>query len=282
MRTVSRAVLCVVLGVGLGVAHAEAVSAAEVTAETPPATTTETFSGSVSVPFGVAPAPSGRAPASAAGSFGAPLGFGAAWGDFGVGLYAQTLNDTEDGGLGAGIGFGNAEEAVGLEVGVAFSSLLRSSGSSAGFGEAGSFSAKLHRRVAAGTAIAIGAQGFGRWGDENNDAQSTSPFLAISQMVPIPFFDGRPRLLMISAGIADGFIAKPREDDVGGFGSLALFFSPRFSAIVDYAGSSLTTALSWAPLPNWPLTLGLGATNLNGIYGGDTEVAASLGYGFQF
>lgn len=222
-------------------------------------------------------------PAATAGaSLGSPIGFGASWGNAGVGLYTQTFDGASsdaDGGAGFAVGFGNAKKAVGLEVGLALSSLWGSTNGSGGFGENGSFSAKLHTQLPGAASIAVGATSFGRFGN-SNDARATSFYVAGTKVSRLGKY-----ALATNLGFGNKEIAGKFTDDDDGlaaFGSLAFYFNPQVSLIADYTGRLLNAGVSVAPLRKYPLTLSLAAINTTGRYDGRTEIALSAGYGFRF
>lgn len=224
-------------------------------------------------------------PAATAGaSLGSPIGFGASWGNAGVGLYTQTFDgpqvqDDVDGGAGFAIGFGNAKKAVGLEVGLALSSLWGGSNAGGSFGENGSFGAKLHTQLPGAASIAVGATGFGRFGN-SNDARATSLYVAGTKVSRLGKY-----ALATNLGFGNKeFAGKFTNDDDGlaAFGSLAFYFNPQVSLIADYTGRFLNAGVSVAPLRKYPLTLSLAAINTTGRYDGHAEAAVSVGYGFRF
>ncbi|MEQ8959667.1 MAG: hypothetical protein RLP02_17380, partial [Coleofasciculus sp. C2-GNP5-27] len=72
-------------------------------------------------------------------------------------------SDVDDGALGIGIGLGDAEKSVGVEL----SYTLASFGSNRDFGSGG-FNAKVHRRLPQGWAVAAGWNGLINLGDDND------------------------------------------------------------------------------------------------------------------
>lgn len=220
--------------------------------------------------------------ATAAATLGSPLGFGASWGNAGVGIYTQTFDgvqDDVDGGAGFAIGFGNAKKAVGLEVGLALSSLWGSTNGGGSFGENGSFSAKLHTQLPGAASIAIGATSFGRFGD-SNDARATSVYVAGTKVMRVGKYALATNLGFGNKEIAGKFTSD--DDGLAAFGSLAFYLNPQVSLIADYTGRFLNAGVSVAPLRKYPLTLSLAAINTTGRFDGDAEVALSAGYGFRF
>ena len=221
--------------------------------------------------------------ATAAASFGFPLAFGASWGEAGAGVFVQTLDgvqDDADGAAGLVFGLGNAKKAVGLEVGLALSSLLDNANAEGGFGDNGSFSAKLHTALPGGAAFAVGVNSFGRFGD-SNDAGKSSIYAVGTKVVGLPVA-GTKKNLVLNLGIGDQDFAEPGEDGVNLFGSAALYFTQQVSAIVDYTGRFTNLGVSVAPFKSLPLTATIGALNVGDRYDAGTEYAISVGYGVKF
>lgn len=224
---------------------------------------------------------------TAGASFGSPLAYGANWGSAGIGAFAQTLKDddnpasfpTEDGALGLVMGFGNSNKAVGLEVGMALSSILKNKGAGGGFGDNGSFSAKLHTSLPGSAAFAVGINGIGRFGDEN-DVNRSSVYAVGSKQVPVKL-GSSSKNLVLNLGVGDGDFSD-EADGVGVFGSAALYFTQQVSVIVDYTGIFLNTGVSVAPLKKYPLTVTLGAINVAAERGSPVQFGVQAGYGFTF
>jgi hypothetical protein len=221
---------------------------------------------------------------SAAGAtFGSPMGFGASWGEAGVGLYSQTfesVDDEVDGALGFAMGFGDARKAVGLEVGLALSSLWGGTNSGGGFGENGAFSAKLHTRLPGAAALAIGITGLGRFGDDN-DSRQTSVYLVGTKVYRVSKY-----AVVANLGLGNRFFNQSTNnearDSLGPLGSLAFYVNPQVSLIADYNGNVLNAGVSVAPLKQYPLTVTLGAINTTERGDGRVEFGGMASYGFRF
>jgi len=216
---------------------------------------------------------------SAAGaSFGSPMGFGASWGEAGIGLYSQTFegaSDDVDGAAGLVLGLGDAKKAVGLEVGMSFSSLWGSANSGGSFGDNGSFSAKLHTRLPGSAAIAVGVTGLGRFGD-SNDVRESSLYVVGTKVFKLSKY-----ALVANVGAGNKFFNQG-DDGLSPLGSLAFYFNPQVSLIADYNGNVLNAGVSVAPFKQYPLTVTLGAINTTQRFGGDAEFGAMASYGFRF
>lgn len=208
-------------------------------------------------------------------AFGSPIGYGANWGTLGAAIGGQTVPDNSqddvDGSMGLVAGFGDATNAIGLEVIVNIISLQDN------FGEDGAFSAKLHRMLGDSTSIAIGVEGAGGWGAADNVDET---YYAVgTHVMPVAETD---MSLAINLGVGDGRFDDRGEDRASAIAGLALIVHPQVSTIVDWSGSTLNAGVSTVPLRGLPLTLSLGAINLTERNNGDIEFAGSVGYSLFF
>ena len=205
-----------------------------------------------------------------------PVGFGGRWGDVGVGVFGQTMpNNNEDASAGVAIGLGDPDAYFGAELGVGFSSLTNDN-SEDSFGESGGFSFKLHRNLPGYSAVSVGVNGFGVWGGAE-DANDPSYYAAYSKMVPVGRFAS---ILTIGAGTE--VFNDPGEDGANVFGSAALYLTPQVALIGEYTGRFTNAAVSVAPYSWLPMTVTVGAVNVTERYDADTELAVSVGFGFNF
>jgi len=212
----------------------------------------------------------------AAASFQVPVGMGADWGNVGVGVYGQTLNDDEDGSAGLAFGLGDANKYAGLEVTVGSSSLFGDQGSDESFGDSGAFGLKLHTNLPGFTSVAIGVSGVGRWGDAA-DLNTSSVYAVASKYVPLGKFAA-----IVNLGVGDGFYGESDEEGPNVFGSASFYFTQWLSVIGEYTGRFTNVAVSVSPFRSLPLTFTAGAINLGENDGGDTEFGGTIGYGFAF
>lgn len=220
-----------------------------------------------------------NAPAAAPGmSLGSPIGFGASWGDAGIGVGGQTLDDSSpddvDGSAALVIGLGDAEKYVGLEAVVDIISLRED------FGEDGAFALKLHTSLPGNAAFAVGVENIGRWGDAEG---GTSSVYAVASK----FFNVGGMPLAVNVGLGDNRFNEDGDTGANIFGGLALYVHPQFSLIADWTGAALNLGVSALPFRSVPLVLTLGALNvsgedLGGQFGDDTEFGGALGYTFRF
>lgn len=217
----------------------------------------------------------------AASSLQSPVAYGARWRTVGLGLYTQTVENLagdpdQDGGAGLVVGLGDPDSLVGVDAVVSSAALSRSEGGESGFGESGSFAAKIHRNLPGYTAVAVGINGFGRWGNLKHNSKE-SVYGVVTHFVGL----GGAWGLLGSLGAGNEAYADS-GDDVGAFGSLALYYTPRFSLFAEYTGRFFNAGVSIAPIRQLPATITVGVVNLAQQSGLDTEFGASLGIGFAY
>ncbi|EIT69425.1 hypothetical protein WQQ_30070 [Hydrocarboniphaga effusa AP103] len=218
----------------------------------------------------------------AASSIQTPVAYRARWRTAGFGFYGQTAqspagNSDVDGGLGFALGLGDPDQLVGADLAVSSASLSRSEGGSDGFGDSGSFGIKLHRNLPWYTSVAIGANGFGRWG-KLKDNSDESYYAVLSRFLNL----GGPYGVVVNLGAGNEAYADPGKNGVQAIGSLAFYYTTRFSLLVEHTGRFTNAGLSVAPVSHWPATITMGVTNLGQRLGLDTEFALSVGLGFGY
>jgi hypothetical protein len=221
-----------------------------------------------------------NAPAAAPGlSIGSPIGFGASWGDIGIGVGGQTLDDSAsddvDGSAALVVGLGDADKYVGLEAVVDVISLREN------FGDDGAFALKLHTNLPGNAAFAVGVENIGRWGAA--EAGSSSVYAVATKFFSL----GGDLPLAVNVGIGDNRFNDSGDTGANVFGGLALYVHPQLSLISDWTGASLNLGISALPFRSIPLVLTLGALNvtgedLGGQFGDETEFGGALGYNFRF
>lgn len=228
----------------------------------------------------------GRGHQGYAGSaFGSPSAFALGWGGFGGGIYNQTLSDaseSSDASAALSFGLGNASQFLALETSVTFATLTRSKGSQSGFGNVGAFSFKLSRNVGQGTAIAMGVLAATSWGFTKQWEQPTY-YLVGTHIFPVPTFAGN-RPLVLTLGVASsGYETNDRTHQVRTrpFGSVGFYFTRQVSIIADYTGRFLNLGISVAPFARVPVTLTLGAVNLNNADNIGRQFGVALGAAFR-
>ncbi len=219
-----------------------------------------------------------------------PIGFGA---DNNIGFISGSyqsrsrFTDTSDGEIGIGVGLGNAIDSVGLEVAYT----LNSFGSSQPFGSGG-FSAKLHKRVADDTAIAIGWNQFANIGF--TDVPRNSYYAVGTQILrTTDNIDSFLSRIALSVGVGGGqflsqetLTATPPGESPSGvnvFGSAAFRLAKPVSAIVEWTGQDLAAGLSIAPFgDDFPLVITPAFRDITGVTGESARFVLGVGTSFKF
>ena len=217
-----------------------------------------------------------------AASISTPIGFGANFGQIfgGFGFQSRTrFTNQADGGLALGVGLGEPQKIVGLDVTLAILSLF---GDNAG---RGSFSFKIHRSLPEGFAVALGFENAIRWGE--TDAGSSiygvvSKFFQLTETTKEPFSQ-----LTLSLGVGGGrFRSEGAIEDgvnsLGVFASAGLRIVEPVSAIVEWSGQDLNAGISLIPFPKIPLTVNLAGADLTGNAGDGARFVMSIGYNYFF
>jgi hypothetical protein len=216
------------------------------------------------------------------GSISTPSAFGANFGQIfgGFGFQSRTrFTNQADGGLALGVGLGEPQKIVGLDVTLAILSLF---GDNAG---RGSFSFKIHRSLPEGFAVAVGFENAIRWGE--TDAGSSiygvvSKFFQLTETTKEPFSQ-----LTLSLGVGGGrFRSEGAIEDgvnsLGVFASAGLRIVEPVSAIVEWSGQDLNAGISLIPFPKIPLTVNLAGADLTGNAGDGARFVMSIGYNYFF
>lgn len=210
-----------------------------------------------------------------------PTGFGA---DNNTGFIGATFQErtrysnVSDGGAVIGVGLGDAQKAVGVEL----SYTAASFGGSRDFG-GGGFNAKVHRQIGDGLAVAAGWNGFANLGGRNDFENSI--YGAVSKV-----FRTRDDInslfsrVAVTAGVGNGqfrtedAVAKD-EGGIGVFGNVAVRVARPVSLIAEWSGQDLGVGLSLAPFKNIPLVITPAVRDLVGAGDGPRFV---LGTGLAF
>lgn len=211
-----------------------------------------------------------------------PSAYGQSWGSasIGVGLQSRTrFTETADGVVGFGLGLGNAQKAVGLDIGLTFVDLI---GDTA---QDGSVSLKLHRRLPEDFAVAVGVKNLIRFGATDSATGYygvVTKRFTLQENVQQPFSQ-----LFVSAGVGSGQFRSELDisDDrnsVGIFGSVAVRVAEPISAIAEWSGQDLTLGLSIAPFRDVPLVVTPAITDITGKAGDGSRLILGIGYGISF
>ncbi|MBE9127563.1 MULTISPECIES: hypothetical protein [unclassified Coleofasciculus] len=223
----------------------------------------------------------GQFRASPALSIVIPTAFGA---DNNTGFISATYQErtrysnVDDGALGIGIGLGDAEKAVGVELSYAIASF----GSNRDFGSGG-FNVKVHRRLPSDWAVAAGWNGFLNVGDDNDFEHSlygaVSKIFRTREDITQPF-----SRVAVTAGVGNGqFRTEDAVDNDNGtinvFGNIAVRVAEPVSLIAEWSGQDLGVGVSIAPFKNIPLVITPAVRDIAGAGDGPRFV---LGTGFAF
>jgi hypothetical protein len=186
--------------------------------------------------------------------------------------------DVADGGLGIGIGLGDAQKAVGVELSYAFASF----GGSRDFGSGG-FNAKVHRQLPNGFAVAAGWNGFLNIGDDNDFEDSV--YGVVSKIIRTRDDISKPfSRVAVTAGVGSGQFQSEDalnddSDGVNVFGNVAVRVARPVSVIAEWSGQDLGVGLSVAPFKNIPLVITPAVRDIVGAGDGPRFV---LGTGLAF
>ncbi len=210
-----------------------------------------------------------------------PTGFGA---DKNTGFLGATFqqrtrySNVSDGGAVIGVGLGDAQKAVGVEL----SYTAASFGGSRDFG-GGGFNAKVHRQLGDGLAVAAGWNGFANLGGRNDFENSVygvvSKVFRTRDDINLPF-----SRVAVTAGVGSGqfrtedAVAK-NSGGVGVFGNVAVRVARPVSLIAEWSGQDLGFGLSLAPFKNIPLVITPAVRDVVGAGDGPRFV---LGTGLAF
>lgn len=256
-------------------------------------------------------------------TLGVPIAYGAQWGDAWIGGALSSgrrfVNNDADGSVALGIGFGDAKEAVGLEV---YTGIFNLQGDSNPNGlaawDGGAVGFKLHRRLddRGYFAAAIGMTDAIRWGTQGTYGGAYGSYFGVltgrvdlnpapdyneSDFIQNPtlreqaraiageIYDGSYNFmpLIVSVGVGSGeFRSKgaldAEEQNVNVFATAGLSILPQVSLISTWTGNQLIMGTSIAPFQNFPVVINLGAADVTNVYPGGTRFIMSLGYGFKF
>ncbi len=210
-----------------------------------------------------------------------PSGYGAGWGNAGIGIgfqeRARFVNDA-DGVMGFGFGLGNPTKNVGVQIGISLVDV------DAPFRD-GTLSVKLHRRLPEDFSIAVGTQGAITWG--NTDGGSSLYGVVTKRL---PFRRDKTKALSemyISLGVGGGqyrseFDIQNEVESVGVFGSFALRVVEPVSLITEWSGQDLTIGTSIVPFKNLPIVIVPAITDITGSAGDGARFVLGAGYSISF
>jgi hypothetical protein len=201
----------------------------------------------------------------------------------GSGSFTDSLGRNNDVGrdasFGFGAGFGDPDEAVGLEVAIGIISLTDA------FGDSGTVGFKLHKVFpqADDLGVAVGWTNPIDWGDAS-DAEETI-YGAVTKQFQLPISGGLP--LTATAGIGTGGFRSLGSIRAGGnapnfFGSVGVRVLQELSFIGTWTGSQLNLGVSAAPFDTIPLTFVVGAGDVTNNRGNGPRFLGSGGFSFTY
>ncbi len=209
-----------------------------------------------------------------------PVGFGADQGTlFLSGTYQDSVRIDEGavGTGGIGIGLGDAQKSVGVELSYAFETTDND------FGEGG-FNAKVHRRLGRDLSLAAGWNGFLNIG--RNDFEH-SKYGVITKIFRIQDSLDKPlSRVAFTLGVGDGQFRsngaiEAGDNDINVFGNVALRVVRPVSFIAEWTGQDLGLGFSIAPFKNFPFVITPAARDLLGA-GGDPRFVIGAGTAIRF
>ncbi|MCT7949874.1 hypothetical protein NG798_08750 [Ancylothrix sp. C2] len=223
------------------------------------------------------------AAAAPGSSSGTPTAFGASWGRTfaGIGFQGRTrYTDDADGSISVGMGFGDAQKSVGVEVTLAVLSLLGDDAF-----ERGGFSFKVHRQLPENFAVALGIENAIVWGE--TDAGS-SVYGVVSKIFPLKEKASEPfSQITASLGLGGGRFRSENdinndEGSVNIFGSIGVRVAEPVSIIADWTGQDLTLGASIAPFKDIPLVITPAIADITGNAGDGARFILGIGYNYSF
>ena len=223
----------------------------------------------------------------AGASFGSPLAFGMNFGAVSAGGYTQTQKgfaNLADASIGLTVGLGDPNRYVGVDASAVFATILKSKGSSAGFGEVGSLSVKFSRNLDPATAVGFGINGVYFYGF-TKELEQPVYFANGSHIFSVGSGEWRRPLVTNLGIVASGFedsLNSRNKTIVRPFGSVAYYLYRQVSLIVDYNGRYGNAGLSIAPFARFPATVTLGAINLNDNDGQGTQFGVAVSIAGRF
>ncbi|MGH8480892.1 MAG: hypothetical protein ACRES8_00345, partial [Nevskiaceae bacterium] len=181
--------------------------------------------------------------------------------------------DDVDGSALAGFGLGDPTRFIALEAAISVISLTDQ------LGDSGNWAFKAHRSFSNRSALAIGVEDTGGWGDASKTHSST--YVAYTRVMDLePATPKRPLTLALNVGLGNERFAAP-ADTVGVFGSVALSWHRQSTVIADFNGRELGVAVSGVPFYRIPQVVTVGFNNLTERYD-DYEYAGGVGYLYSF
>ena len=189
-------------------------------------------------------------------------------------------DENDDATFSIGLGLGNPEETVGLDLTYTSISTVRT----APF-ETGAFNIKVHRRLSATSSAAVGVENFIRYGDVTDEALDVSYYGSYTNVFSLRDNPTDPfSSLAVTVGLGSGRFRQNddiEEDNetINIFGSAGLKITRQFSVVGAYTGNTLTLGASVAPFREIPLVITPAFTDLTGEFSDDPTFILTIGYG---
>ena len=212
----------------------------------------------------------GHFPRGAPGtSTGSPIAFGANWGDVYAGASLQApirYSNASDGALTVGMGFADATDIVGIDVGLTALSTVRS-----GIANRMGLSAKVDKIFGDNWGVAIGVENI--YLNNKPVDGNASVYGVVSKVFGLEgTFMSDFRSLTLSAGAGNEDFRLERDvragnKTVAAFGSAALRIWDQLSLIVHWPGQDLDVGLSIVPFKDFPLVFTPAIVDVTGSAG---------------
>ncbi len=211
---------------------------------------------------------------------GIPSAFGAEWGDVFASATlagADRVRPEADGSLSVGLGLGDAQSLVGVELAYNILSIRR-------FARNGNFDAKVHRQVyrddQTQVAAALGWNNFARYGS-NAVSTESSPYGVVSAAHLLQPDHPTNRLPITGTlGLGGGDFSTDTSD-VGVIAGVGLQVHPQMSVNAAWSGVGLNVGTSLVISPTVPLTLTMTYGDITNNTAAGSVAVVTLGYGFR-
>jgi hypothetical protein len=216
-------------------------------------------------------------------SLGSPSVSGVGSGDYfiGAGFQERTrYTSLPDGGFGGGVGFGDPEAGMGLEVAASSYSSVRHAPVSIG-----GVSLKLHHRDPQHLLLyAVGIENAASWGLADG-GRSVYGLLA-KVFVLRPGDNADFGVLSASVGVGNGRFRSESDIDahkgaVGVFGGLGVRLTTAVAAAADWTGQDLDAGFTFTPFPGRGIVASVGMADLTRSAGNGPRFIMSIGFGFN-
>lgn len=192
-----------------------------------------------------------------------PSGLVSSYGVVFAGLSGLKDAENTDGAFAMGMGFGDSN-TLGGAVSLGIGSVDPRDGGSF---NRGTLNLNVgHHFKEYGFGWSVGMTGLDLWHATKTDGDNQDPsfYTAVTKLWANEFIP-----IAITAGIGNNSYAdiniekRDRKDEVDGFGAIAFYLIPQVSLIVDYTSNVLSSGFGIVPFPDYPISLNLGATNIN-------------------